>query len=74
MTRAEQRIDPVFNRTVIFSTADKSYHGHPDPLRCPEGRTRRSMATYYYSNGRPENENAQWHGTLWQKRPAGDAA
>jgi Rps23 Pro-64 3,4-dihydroxylase Tpa1-like proline 4-hydroxylase len=72
MTRAEQVIDPVFNRTVIFSTTDTSYHGHPDPLRCPEGRSRRSLATYYYSNGRPEDENAEWHSTLWQQRPAGD--
>ena len=70
MTRAEQSIEPLFNRAVIFSTTKTSYHGHPDPLRCPEGRWRRSLAIYYYSNGRPEEETSEWHSTLWQQRQA----
>jgi hypothetical protein len=32
MTRCEVRVLPVFNRAVIFSTLDWSFHGHPDPL------------------------------------------
>ena len=48
------RIDPTFGRMVIFSTMADTYHGHPEPLRTPEGVTRRSMAFYYYSLGRPE--------------------
>jgi len=51
-----QRVLPIFNRFVVFSTTDFSYHGHPDPLTCPEGRTRNSIALYYYSNGRPKSE------------------
>ena len=47
MTAAEQKLLPVFNRCAIFSTTSSSYHGHPDPLRCPPDRTRKSMATYY---------------------------
>jgi hypothetical protein len=70
MTRAEKRIDPVFNRMVIFSITDTAFHGHPDPLRCPPGRARRSLAFYYYSNGRPEHEQAERHTTLFQSRPA----
>ena len=54
LTRAEQRILPIFNRCAIFSTTSSSYHGHPQPLTCPPDRTRKSIATYYYSNGRPE--------------------
>ncbi|NER51250.1 MAG: 2OG-Fe(II) oxygenase, partial [Symploca sp. SIO1A3] len=42
MTRCEQKVLPLFNRCVVFSTTDFSYHGHPDPLTCPEGRTRKS--------------------------------
>jgi Rps23 Pro-64 3,4-dihydroxylase Tpa1-like proline 4-hydroxylase len=42
-------VEPVLGRAVIFNTALDSYHGHPDPLNCPPSRTRRSMATYYYT-------------------------
>jgi hypothetical protein len=48
MTMCEKSVLPVFNRIVIFRTDMKSNHGHPDPLACPEGVTRRSLATYYY--------------------------
>ena len=69
MTQSIQKILPVFNRTVIFSTTDYSYHGHPDALKCPVGQTRKSLALYYYSNGRPPEELSGDHGTLFKKRP-----
>jgi 2OG-Fe(II) oxygenase superfamily len=69
MTQAEQKILPLFNRCAIFSTTSTSYHGHPTPLSCPPDRTRKSMATYYYSNGRPEEEVGDAHSTLFQHRP-----
>jgi 2OG-Fe(II) oxygenase superfamily len=40
---------PIFNRMVIFSTTDESYHGHPEPLACPAEVTRNSIALYYYT-------------------------
>jgi hypothetical protein len=43
------RVEPVFGRAVIFSTALDSFHGHPEPLNCPPEQSRRSIATYYYS-------------------------
>lgn len=69
MTAAEQKILPLFNRCAIFSTTSTSYHGHPDPLNCPPERTRKSMATYYYTNGRPEEELRDEHSTLFVDRP-----
>ncbi|AKJ31759.1 2OG-Fe(II) oxygenase [Caldimonas brevitalea] len=42
-------IPPDFGRTVLMRHSDISYHGHPHPLQAPEGRTRRSVACYYYS-------------------------
>lgn len=42
-------IAPEAGRLVIFETSDHSWHGHPEPLDCPENRSRRSMAFYYYS-------------------------
>ena len=50
------RIPPIFNKMAIFSTTDFSWHGHPDPLTCPQGRSRKSLALYYYTHGRPEYE------------------
>jgi Rps23 Pro-64 3,4-dihydroxylase Tpa1-like proline 4-hydroxylase len=73
MSAAEQKILPVFNRCAIFSTTEFSYHGHPTPLACPSDRTRKSMATYYYSNGRPEEEISSEHTTLFQSRPGQEA-
>lgn len=69
MSECAQRILPVFNRCVIFSTTDFSFHGHPEPLSCPETRTRKSIALYYYSNGRPAEEVSSVHDTLFQERP-----
>ena len=70
MTRCEARILPLFNRMVVFGTTDFTYHGHPDPLRCPEGMTRKSLALYYFSNGRPQEELSGSHSTLFRERPA----
>jgi Rps23 Pro-64 3,4-dihydroxylase Tpa1-like proline 4-hydroxylase len=69
MEQAVHRILPIFNRCVIFSTTDTSYHGHPEPLTCPSGMTRKSLALYYYSNGRPAEEVSHEHGTLTRPRP-----
>jgi Rps23 Pro-64 3,4-dihydroxylase Tpa1-like proline 4-hydroxylase len=68
MTGCVARIAPLFNRLVVFATTDFSYHGHPDRLTCPEGVTRKSLALYYYTNGRPAEEISGDHSTLWRAR------
>ncbi len=70
MRRCVQRYAPVANRLIVFSATDRSYHGHPHPLAAPPGRTRKSVAAYYYSNGRPEHETSAAHSTLYQHRTA----
>jgi hypothetical protein len=67
MKRCEQTVLPVFNRCVIFSTSHFSYHGHPDPLTCPEDESRKSIALYYFSHGRPASEDFE-HNTLFRSR------
>lgn len=70
MSTCEEKILPLFNRCVVFSTTDTSYHGHPEPLTCPEGETRKSMALYFYSRDRPAGEGGEGeHNTLFQARP-----
>jgi hypothetical protein len=56
MSHCVKKFLPLFNRMVVFSTTDFSYHGHPQPLSCPEDRSRKSLAIYYYTSGRPANE------------------
>lgn len=50
MSQAVQKVSPLMNRCVVFSTTETSYHGHPEPLNCPEDRSRRSIALYYYTS------------------------
>jgi Rps23 Pro-64 3,4-dihydroxylase Tpa1-like proline 4-hydroxylase len=71
VTRAEKRVLPIFNRCAIFSTTSLSFHGHPLPLACPPDRNRMSIATYYYSNGRPEEDPGltHRHEVAFQERP-----
>lgn len=71
MTKCENKISPNFNSMVIFKTDDNSYHGHPDPIKCPENLTRKSIALYYYSNGRPieeRNSKITFHSTIYRNR------
>lgn len=49
LKKAEKSIYPRFNRAVIFSTSDQSFHGHPNQLNCPLGYARKSIALYYLS-------------------------
>ena len=49
MQRCERVVAPIGNRVVIFRTSANSFHGHPEPLRCPEGTSRRSLALYYFT-------------------------
>jgi hypothetical protein len=52
MRQCVQRVAPLFNRALIFNTEPDSFHGHPDPIACPEGVTRKSLALYYFTEER----------------------
>ena len=60
---------PEFNRTVLFATSDRSYHGHPDPI--VGDHLRKSIAVYYYTPVREDAGPA--HSTIWRDDSAGDA-
>ena len=75
MTKSITKILPLFNRMAMFSITSNSYHGHPDPLTCPEDRSRKSIALYYYTNGRPEHEVEEFledHSTIFKARKGKD--
>ena len=60
-----EKISPKFNRCVIFETNDVSFHGHPKPLNIPDGMSRKSLATYYYTKTRPSSEISADHNTIY---------
>lgn len=47
--RVVKRIAPLFNRAVLFATSQHGFHGHTQPLACPAGFSRKSVAVYYWS-------------------------
>lgn len=57
-------VSPIANRLVVFTTSEISFHGHPYPLRCPEGRSRKSLAVYFFTAAAPENAAAP-HSTVF---------
>ena len=69
MKECVEKVSPVANRVLIFTTGATSYHGHPEPMRCPEGVARRSLALYYFS----VEEDPVVRSTDYRPRP-GDGA
>ena len=71
MSACVESILPAFNRLIIFETHDFSYHGHPTPLACPPGRSRKSVIVYYYtSTQRPADQVLvdEPHRALWRSK------
>jgi Rps23 Pro-64 3,4-dihydroxylase Tpa1-like proline 4-hydroxylase len=65
VTRCLQSIQPIFNRCVIFECNEYSYHGY-SKINCPEGVTRRSFYTYFFSE---PAENLVFHDTIFRNKP-----
>jgi hypothetical protein len=65
MERAVTSVEPVGNRMLVFTTDEDSFHGHPEPLTCPDGVARRSMALYYFT----ADERFHARSTNYQARP-----
>jgi hypothetical protein len=53
LTRPFLKAAPLMGRALFFETSEHSFHGHPTPLATPPGVTRKSLATYYYSDFPP---------------------
>jgi Rps23 Pro-64 3,4-dihydroxylase Tpa1-like proline 4-hydroxylase len=60
------KVLPILNRCVIFNTDPDTYHGHPEPLTCPEGMTRKSIALYYFT---VESQKPYTRSTEYRARP-----
>ncbi len=58
---------PLLNHALIFNTDEKSLHGFPEPLDCPEGVSRKSVALYYYTI--EHDSKSSPHSTNYRARP-----
>jgi hypothetical protein len=67
-TRCEASYLPLPDRLVVMAHGDTYWHGHPDPLACPEGRFRASVAAYYYVAAPPSSGEDDAHGAIWATR------
>tara|TARA_B100001093_G_scaffold519950_1_gene611631 strand:+ start:241 stop:1020 length:780 start_codon:yes stop_codon:yes gene_type:complete len=66
-----KKINPIFNRLVVFDTHDSSWHGLPNPINFPHNKQRKSIILYYYTKqdrGRSQIKIKQPHSALWKKR------
>ncbi len=65
-------VNPDLNRLVAFTITDDAFHGVPETIDCPPDRKRYSLALYYYTKDRPEEEKAPFHWAAWQRVTAPD--
>lgn len=71
VTQCEKKVLPIFNRLLVFAVTDFNMHGVPEVLACPDDMSRKSMAFFYFTNGRPDHEidkNKKLH-VKFQDRP-----
>lgn len=58
-------IEPKINRLVIFETSSFSWHGHPEPLKVPKNKTRKSLSLFFFSKKKGKqnlkNFDAEWN-------------
>ena len=64
-TRCEVAIAPLRDRLVVMAHGDDHWHGHPAPVRCPDGHARVTIASYFYAARAHAGDDAGAHGAIW---------
>jgi len=64
-TRCEVRIAPRRDRLVVMAYGEDHWHGHPAPLRCPDGHARVVIAAHYYAARPSPEDDGRAHGAIW---------
>lgn len=67
MRHCVAKLPPLLNHALIFNTSDVSFHGFPEPLQCPPGESRKSLAFYYYTEDRDHKQHPR--STNYRARP-----
>jgi Rps23 Pro-64 3,4-dihydroxylase Tpa1-like proline 4-hydroxylase len=64
-TRCEVKILPLRDRLVVMAYGEDHWHGHPEPVRCPDGSARVAIAAYYYAARAAPGDDDEAHGARW---------
>lgn len=64
-TRCDVKIAPVRDRLVVMAYGEDHWHGHPSPVRCPEGHMRAVFAAHYYAARAQPDDDDSAHGAIW---------
>jgi hypothetical protein len=67
MVKCGAKYPPMLNHALVFTTDERSLHGFPDPLTCPENESRKSLALYYYTV--EHDKKVTGHSTDYFARP-----
>jgi Rps23 Pro-64 3,4-dihydroxylase Tpa1-like proline 4-hydroxylase len=57
----ERQVAPLAGKTAIFETGPLAFHGIPEPIACPPGRARLSLAAIFYTKEPPPNDRKESH-------------
>ena len=69
--KKKKKIEPIFNRMVVFNTHDFSYHGLPNKVKFPKKNPRKSLILYYYTKEKRPKKFTKFskpHNALWIKK------
>jgi Rps23 Pro-64 3,4-dihydroxylase Tpa1-like proline 4-hydroxylase len=69
MTKCVKKIEPIFNRMVLFNVAHNTFHGHPHPLNCPYSVNRLSYSICYFTKDKSKDYTEDYLGAYWQELP-----
>jgi hypothetical protein len=58
-TACAGKVAPLAGRSVIFEAGPRAIHGIPEPIRCPAGRARLSLAAIYYTEDPPPDDRKE---------------
>lgn len=72
MSALGRRIFPRFNTMVLWETHGATLHGLPDPITCPPGQMRLSVASYYYTTTCRVAASGERRVRVWAARPSED--
>jgi len=78
--KCRKKIIPTIGRLVIFESNDTTWHGLPNPLRCPLDRVRLSLTAYFYSREAPPAtadeivviKDSHPRRRIWRRHPKGN--
>ena len=78
MTECKVKSRVQFNTALLFKTTEKSWHGMPEPIKCPNDKLRKTLAFYYLiplenkqdKNKKGTNDNGYRTKAVFTKRPS----